>query len=135
MDKYIGIWVDHKKAFVVTLSEGKDSLKKIESNVEPHFRLSGGYRSVNSSGTSPVSERKPEERRKHQLHNYYQELIQNVKTAKEIFIFGPGEAKTEFAKEIKKVKAYEGKIRGIEPSDKLTQRQIIAKVKEFFSGR
>ncbi|MCG2713117.1 MAG: hypothetical protein L6416_12455 [Candidatus Omnitrophica bacterium] len=103
MDKYIGIWIDHEKAFVVTLSGDKDSLKKIESNVEPHFCLSGGYRSASLSGASIVSERKPEERRKHQLHNYCQELIQNVKTAKEIFIFGPGEAKTKFAKEMKYV--------------------------------
>ncbi|MBU1084076.1 MAG: hypothetical protein ABIG55_03035 [Candidatus Omnitrophota bacterium] len=134
MDKYIGIWIDHEKAFVITLlDDNKSSLKKIESNVEPHFRLSGGYRSVSSSGTSAVSERKPEERHKHQLHNYFQELIQNVKMAKEIFIFGPGEAKTEFAKEMKKVKDLEGKIRAVEPSDKLTDKQIIAKVKKYFS--
>ena len=62
-------------------------------------------------------------------------MIQNVNMAKEVFIFDPGETKTKFAKEMKNVKDLEGKIRGIEPSDKLTERQIIAKVKKFFPGK
>jgi hypothetical protein len=135
MEKYAGVWVDHKKAFIVTISGGNVSVKKLDSDVEPHFRLSGGYRTANPSGASTVSERKPEERHKHQLKYYYQKIIQNIKEAKEIMIFGPGEAKGELGKAVKEEKELAGRIRDIEPADKMTENQIIARVREFFSDK
>ena len=49
MNKYIGMWIDHRKATIVSLNrhtletepEEKESIITIESGVEKHLRLSG----------------------------------------------------------------------------------------------
>lgn len=135
METYVGIWVDHRKALIVTLSGEKESYKKIDSNAEPHFRLSGGYRSTNPNRASVASERKPEERQKHQLKRYYKEVIKYVSKASEILIFGPGESKIELEKETKNVKKLTGRIAGVTPADKMTYRQIAENTKEFFFSK
>ena len=133
MKKNVGIWVDHEKAFIVSFTGEQKTAFFVQSNVEGHIRLSGGSRSRTPYGPQDVaSESKMEERRKHQLRRYYQEIIRAISDAKKILIFGPGEAKIELEKEIKKSKQLSSKITGIEPADKMTERQITAKVKKFF---
>jgi hypothetical protein len=56
----------------------------------------------------------------------------HLSDADRILIFGSGEAKVELKKEIAKSKEVAGKIKQIESADKMTQRQIAAKVRSFF---
>ena len=131
--KKIGIWVDHKEAFLVSIEGDQTTVERIESNAESHFRPSGGWKAAGTSVAQSVSkEQKADERRKHQFHNFYQMVIKKVGKADNIFIFGPGEAKLELAKEIKKIKGQHDRIAAVEASDRLTENQIVAKVKSFF---
>jgi len=57
-----------------------------------------------------------------------------LRDAERILICGPGEAKFELEKEIKKSKELSARIVGIKPADKMTERQILAKVKVFFAS-
>ena len=41
MSHEVGIWIDHKKAVVVTISAGHVSTKTLMSDVGPHTRYSG----------------------------------------------------------------------------------------------
>ena len=133
MKKYAGVWIDHEKAFVVVIDDEKAALHCVESHVEGHVRLSGGSRSRTPYGPQDVaSEKTIEARRKRHLQQYYQEVIHAVADAYKIMIFGPGEAKTELAKEFRNSKELSSRIVSIERADKMTQRQIIAKVKESF---
>ena len=133
MSKHIGVWVDHEKAYIVSIIEDRESIDIIESNVEGHIRLSGGARSRAPYGPQDVAkESKAEHRRIHQLHHYYHEIIQAMDDADKILIFGPGEAKIELEKELKKSKELSLKIVGVEPADKMTEKQIAAKVKKVF---
>jgi len=135
MKKYAGIWIDHEKAFVALIHEEKADLHCVESNVEGRTRLSGGSRSRTPYGPQDVaSERRVEGRRKHHLQQYYQEVIQAVGDSHKILIIGPGEAKTELAKEFGNLKELSSRIVSIERADKMTQKQIIAKVKDFFGS-
>lgn len=65
-------------------------------------------------------------------HNFYQMVIKKVGNADNIFIFGPGEAKLELAKEIKKIKGRHDRIAAVEVSDRLTENQIVTKIRSFF---
>jgi len=133
MKKYTGVWLDHKKAFLVSIIGEKETWTKIESKAEGHIRLSGGSRSSTPYGPQEVSsERKFEERRKHQLKRYYEKIIIAMKDSEKILIFGPGEAKTELKKVIEKKKGLSDRIVGIEPADKMTEKEIKAKVKKYF---
>lgn len=65
------------------------------------------------------------------LKLYYDEVISFIRDAESILIFGPGEAKTELKKRLERHKLT-GRIAGIEAADSMTDRQIAAKVRQFF---
>jgi hypothetical protein len=133
MNKENGIWIDHKEAILVSIEGDQTTVERIESHAESHFRPSGGWKASGTSVAQVVSkEQKADERRKHQYHNFYQMVIKKAGKADNIFIFGPGEAKLELAKEIEKIKGHHGRIAAVETSDRLTENQIVAKVKSFF---
>jgi hypothetical protein len=144
MKKYVGLWLDRKKAVVVTLnrnqepfSGNRDMVEFIESGVERMVRLSGGSRSRKTPyGPQEIAvDGKQEDRRKLQLRKYYGEIKRRLKDADGILLFGPGEAKLELKKEIEKSKELADRIKRIETSDKMTDRQVMAKVKEFFKAQ
>ncbi len=133
MKKYVGIWIDFEKAFVASFKAGEESTARIDSNVEGRVRLSGGSRSATPYGPQDIrSERKVEERRRHHLRRYYKRIIKAIDDAHKILILGPGEAKLELEKEIRKLKQLGGRIAAVERADKMTEPQIAAKVREFF---
>jgi hypothetical protein len=134
MKKYIGVWIDHRKAWIVTLAEGKAGIATLESDSEGHFRLSGGARTRKTpfGPQDVVKERQVDDRRAHQLHQYYQRVVAAVAGADRIYILGPGEARVELKKHLEMTKALAAKIAAVEPSDKVTEHQLVAKVKKFF---
>lgn len=134
MKKKVGMWIDHQKAFCVSITGERERLEKIESHINKHVRLSGGSRSRTPFGPQDVaSEKKTDEKRKHQLKKYCQRVISFLEDADRIFIFGPGEAKREIEKEIRKKKGMADKIAGIEAADKMSEAQIAAKVRGFYA--
>ena len=141
MKKYAGIWLDRREAFVVSISTStvsgfgdQEMIERIESDIERRVRLSGGSRSKKTPyGPQDISvDGKQEDRIKHQLRRYYKEIVRRISDADQILIFGPGEAKTELKKEIEKSKQLAGRIKKIESADKMTKKQIAAKVRTFF---
>lgn len=133
MKKFIGLWIDHARCHIVLLNEKEEHIVKIESLVDGNHGSSASHRFSDISNSADAAfEGKIQERRKHQLHRYYQDIIHSIKEADRIFIFGPGEAKTELEKEIKKIKEFQSKILTIESTDKMSDNQIVAKIRQFF---
>jgi hypothetical protein len=97
MHAKIGLWIDHKQAFVVYLSTVDVSTKTILSNVERHTKTSGGSRSATPCGPQDIiAENRILRKYKHHLDQYYEEVVPAVIGAKSIIFMGPGEAKGEF---------------------------------------
>ncbi|MBM9518956.1 hypothetical protein JWG39_03895 [Desulforhopalus vacuolatus] len=135
MMQKMGIWIDHKEAVLVSLQNGQTTVERIESNAESHFRPSGGWKSSGTNVAQSVSkEQTADERRKHQFRNFYQEVIEQVRNASLLYIFGPGEAKGELVKEIEKIKGQPERIAAVEVCDSLTENQLVAQVKSFFAA-
>jgi len=133
MTTQAGLWIDHRKAVIVTVSDTGDATRVIESNVERHVRYSGGA----ASGTSHESQPGTAEdtREKHyagQLGKYYDEVIAFVRNAEAILIFGPGEAKGELKARLEG-RGLGARIVGVYTVDKMTDRQIAAKVREVMA--
>lgn len=124
MKKELGLWIDHREAVIVTVADEGEEIKHISSDVEKQ----GG-----SSGNSPQS--KPEDQRDRRfanhLNRYYDDVIAALGAADSILIMGPGEAKGELEKRLVHEKL-SGRIVGIETADKLTEPQIVAKVRKHF---
>jgi hypothetical protein len=133
MKEYVGIWIDHEKAFIAAMAGHQVTINNIVSNVDGHIRLSGGSRASTPYGPQEgPSEGRREERRRQKLRQYYKKIIRIISDAEKIFVFGPGEAKTELVKEMKKSKDLSSRIVRTETTDKMTERQIKAKVRKFF---
>ena len=126
MNKQAGLWIDHRKAVIVLVSDAGEETKKIISGMEKHIRFSGGNASQDGS-TEDVRDRQFG----NHLNNYYDQVIAVIRDADAILIFGPGEAKGELEKrlELEGLKAH---ILAIETVDKMTDRQISLKVRERF---
>jgi hypothetical protein len=124
MKKQIGLWIDHRKAVMVIITEDGEELKKITSNLEKHVRFTGGTASENGS-TEDVRDRQFG----NHLNSYYDEVIAVIRGADSIQIFGPGEAKGELEKRLER-EGLKAHILAIETVDKMTDRQISAKVRE-----
>ena len=68
------------------------------------------------------------------LNIYYDAVIACIREAESILIFGPGEAKGELKERLEKHKLG-GRIAAIETADKMTDRQIAAKVRAYFGEK
>ena len=121
MKATVGVWIDHRKAVIVS-AEGKEEIKVITAIDEKQHRQSGGSMYADDSRQREVTGH---------LNDYYDEVISYIRDAASILIFGPGEAKGELNKRLEKDNL-SGRIFGIETSDKMTDPQIAAKVRDHF---
>lgn len=127
-----GLWIDHGKAVVVALTDKGEEIRLVISKVGRQLRRSGDTLRKGSFDTIAVPASDVRERiLKAQLNLYYDAVIATIRDSAAILIFGPGEAKIELKKRMKKAKVAE-RIVGVESADKMTDRQIAARVRKYF---
>ena len=124
MSHDVGVWIDHEKAVIVAISAGHVTTKTLESDVGPHPHYAG---SQESGG-----EKKYEERHNLRLDQYYDEVISQLGQPDALLLFGPGEAKLQLKDRLGRSKISSESIVAVESTDKLTDPQIVAKVKEHY---
>jgi hypothetical protein len=124
MGKKVGIWLDHKTAVMVSATAGSVTTRTTESEIGAHPRYSG------QEGAR--GEKKYEQRHSEQLDRYYDDIISQLGLPEALLIFGPGEAKLELKERLSRSKALSRCIVDLETADKLTDPQIVAKVKDHF---
>ena len=135
MKKNVGLWIDHRKAVILVLAERTEEVHKVESHMEKQVRFRGGVR-----GKAPylpqysIAEDRAANRLSGQLSHYYGEIVKAIRDAESVFIMGPGEAKHELEKRMTRSRI-KNRIAKIEAADKLTDRQIMAKVRRFFKDK
>jgi len=125
MKTTVGLWIDHRKAVIVFVTGKEEEIKLISSNIEKQRGQSGL--------SVPADDLRQRELTEH-LNSYYDEVISSLRNAGAILIMGPGEAKVELKKRIE-INNLNGRIIDVETVDKMTDRQIVAKVREHFLKR
>jgi hypothetical protein len=101
MKKQIGLWIDHREATIVILTDGGEEIKHILSNNGKHIKYSGSSHSKTPEGLKEVTSEDQRDRQfGNHLNKFYDEVIDFIRTADSIQIFGPGEAKGELEKRI-----------------------------------
>jgi len=129
MNRKVGLWIDHEKAFIISITNDGEVRRIITSNMREHYVR---Y-STNMPGDGSAEDVRDRRYWNH-LGEYYTKVILKIGDAKSILLFGPGEAKYE----LKKLLADKGMLENIvsvESTDKLTDVQIIKKVREQFPAR
>lgn len=132
MKMVAGVCIDHRKAVIVTISTEGERTIEIKSNVEKQPGRFDGVRSTVPFEAQMVKADDSRERKfMKQLDQYYAEVIGIIGGAESLLIFGPGEAKGEFKNHLDHAR-FQGTIFPLETTDKMTDRQVTAKVVEHF---
>ena len=124
MNLTAGVWIDHKKAVIVSASEGRVTTQTVQSDVDAHPHYGGQQ--------DGGGEKKYEERHRQSLEQFYDGVINRLGTPEGLLIFGPGEAKLELKERLGRSRAPLQPVVEMESADKLTDAQIVAKVREHF---
>jgi hypothetical protein len=132
MTSKAGVWIDHRRAVIVRVGPTGEHIDHIVSNVEKHAERAGDSPMKGSYESRQVP---PDDRRQMaltgELNTYYDNVIAAVRDAEALLILGPGEAKGEFKKQLEKNKLG-GRVAAVEAVDKMTDRQIAARVRAYF---
>jgi hypothetical protein len=124
MGQDVGVWIDHKKAIIVSIAAGDVTTRTLTSDVGAHPHYLG---SQESGG-----EKKYEERYNEDLDRYYDDVIGQLGKPDAVLLFGPGEAKLQLKARLGRSKGSPESVVAVESTDKLTDPQIVAKVKEHY---
>src|SRR5690606_2297707 len=127
--KTTGVWIDKKKAAIITIENGVETtdevfskLEKLNVKSETGNRLKGGIQ----SSTYLKNEHE-------KLKKYYREIARRIKNTEALVILGPGETATHFSKELHTYFSELGnRIKGVHKADSMTENQLKAWVKNFF---
>jgi len=132
MKTTVGLWIDHRKAIIVAVTDKGEEIALIISKVEKQLRRSGDspLKGSYESSQVPASNRRQRALTGY-LNVYYDAVIASIRNAESILIFGPGDAKGELKKRLKR-NNLGGRIVCIETVDRMTDRQIAAKVRQYF---
>ncbi len=132
MKRQVGVWIDHRKACIVIVTPQGEHMALVIAHVESQPRregdspMKGSYEPLQV----PADDRRQRALSKHR-NLYYDAVVAAMQNADAFYLLGPGEAKVELKKRLAKAKLA-ARIASIETADKMTDRQIIAKVRKFF---
>lgn len=138
--KRIGIWLDHSKAYFIRYDSGESNLIEIVDSPHQRIKREKGEARDDTRFTSNPLHVSNNENRKHnvlqnELKQYYKILEPKTVIYDEILLFGPTLAKEEFYNIISELKAFKNKSIIVQSSDKMTENQKLAYVRDFFQQK
>jgi hypothetical protein len=132
MKSKVGLWIDHRKAVIVTVTDKGEEMGLVISRAEKQPRRSGDspLKGKYEPMQVPAQDSLQKTLTGH-LNIYYDAVIASIRDAESILIFGPGEAKGQLKKRLEK-QGLGGRILNIQTVDRMTDRQIASKVRQYF---
>lgn len=129
-----GVWIDSKKAVIVTLLNQQERMEKVYSEIESRKRIPGEGKQYTRMGKQYFSfEKKEEEKSNHQMKSYFQQVIKKIIGINDLIIMGPASSKLGLEKELLKSKAGIPIHVKVITAGRLTERQIVAAIKRYFN--
>jgi hypothetical protein len=128
-----GLWIDHREAVVVKLTDHGVEIKRIQSAAEKHLRRTGepDHGSFESQLVPADDSRQREYTG--QLARFFDAITLLLRDCGSILIFGPGETKGELKKRLGN-HAGAPRLIILETTDKMTEPQIVAMVRQHFQS-
>lgn len=132
MKNKAGVWIDHRKAVVVLITDDGEETRQIDSDAHRPFASAGGPGSKQPDRREGfVAENTQEHKFMNELNTFYDSVLTSLHGADSVLIIGPGEAKGELQKRLKS-KKFPAHIVELETADKMTDPQIAAQIREHF---
>ena len=128
-----GVWIDHKQAIVVLVTDAGQETKKFPADIETAAQTAGKSRPKNKHRPNDfIAEDSQERKLVAGRKKVFEEVLTYIHGADALLILGPGEAKGELSKHIT-AKKLRGLTVELETTDKMTARQVAAKVSAHFT--
>lgn len=132
MNDHAGVWIDHRKAVIVGLTPEGELTTLILSKVQKHLDRGGDSPMKGAYEARQVPADDTRQRAlTGELNIYYDAVIAVLRNYASLLLFGPGEAKGELQSRLAKLNLG-ARVAAVETEDKMTDRQIIAKVRKHF---
>jgi len=133
---HIGVWIDHRDAFIVNVSRRNAEITHLTSNVERQLRRStvAPYDVTPDRHGAQVTPADDSQQRAYTVHlsRYYHEIIEKLRPADSLLIMGPGEAKGELEKLCRK-EGPEDRVLSMETVDNMSEGQMVEKFRQHFN--
>lgn len=121
--KQAGIWMDHSIAIIMELTN--DTI--VEHRIVSEFTHQEKENSLTERG-----EKHMHIKEQHLQSSYYKELSENIIKYQDVILFGPTDAKDELFNLLKTNHLFKNIKIEVKHSDKMTENQKYAFVKEYF---
>lgn len=138
MQKSTGIWVDHRKAVIVSLMGEHQSIETVESDVqtqpakESGGKGAGGQNSKGAGNPTRIPEGQEGRNFEQHIKKFYREVESNLDGAVSILIFGPGQAPKELKKHLESNKRFSDIDIETEAADRMSTEEVVRKTREHF---
>jgi len=136
MEKQVGIWIDSKKAIIVTLDGQKEEkITEIDSEIENSvYHNKEGDKGTFSGEHHSDNETKFDNRKKEQMNYFLKSVLFYVKGSDYLYLFGPGETKIKLEQKIHDDKSLEKtNLKAVETAHSMTLNEIVAQVRDFYN--
>jgi hypothetical protein len=125
MQKTAAIWIDHRRAVVVLITEKGEQVRQITSSIEKQLRQCGRKEArATYESSSPETGGSRERDFRSGPANFYDEIIACLDGITTVLVFGAGDAKDELQKRIRG-KSFFGPMVSLEEAGKKTDAEII----------
>ena len=122
--QFAGVWIDHTNAYIINLEEKADKpeFHIAQKLTSPENKGGGGEHTINNSSKGDLSK-------------YLKNVADHLTHFNEIYIFGPGTAQEQLLHFIEKDHRFDHKKASVDVADRITDNQMVAKVREFYKHR
>jgi stalled ribosome rescue protein Dom34 len=124
MNAKLGIWIDRKKAVIVSVARDHSAITHVRSSLRPHSDFHGAQ--------DGGGEKKYEARHEQGMAHFVDAVARHVERGDEVLILGPGESKSALARRVRQIKSLKGVATTTTAADKLTEPQLVALVRRRY---
>lgn len=134
MNTRTGLWIDHDGASVVVFNGAQQRVRTIQSNVISQPRRGSDTPTGKRFDAHHIAADATRFRtHESELRVFFDRVLAALPGAGELLVLGPGRAKGEFLKHLRAA-GWAGRLLAVEPAEKMSDRQLIAVVREYFRG-
>jgi hypothetical protein len=123
--KDLGIWMDHSIAHLMEFTADPIATTTLHSTFTHEEKIEGLLK----------SEKKMHRQEQHEQAEYYKKLGEVIRNYQEVLLFGPTDAKTELLHVLRADHLFANIKIDVKQTDKMTENQQHAFVRDYFSNR
>ena len=133
MNVKMGIWIDTRKALIVTINDAEARFIKVESGIDAKEREEGETDQRGRFGSQDIDTEKGKQARfeKEEKH-FFKTIINQLAGVEELVLFGPSSTKNRLHKEVEGMNTLKLDLKMAEVADSMTDNQVRAWVVDYY---